>query len=113
MSYPPGASYRVSNEAVILMRRALGLKPRFRIQFTLKWAQGNPLFDWYNGLTQPLVESMQLRKEHEEPFFHEFVIFRLKGGSYWRIDRRQLPNEKNPLDCLKESGVEASDTIEE
>ncbi|CAE6465915.1 unnamed protein product [Rhizoctonia solani] len=56
---------------------------------------------------------MQLRKDHEAPFYHEFVVFRLdNNGGTFRIDRRQLPNEVRPLDCIYEQGVEAYDTLQ-
>jgi hypothetical protein len=108
----PGASYRGSNAFVIARRKLLNLEEPFRMTFDA-WRRGNHLYDWYTArLSNPFIQTMQLRKERESPFFHEFIVIRLKSGTYWRIDRRQLPNEVTPLDSLYE-GVPAHDTVEQ
>jgi hypothetical protein len=56
---------------------------------------------------------MQLRRGREAPFFDELIIFNLQGDGYFRIDRRQRPDEGVPLDSIYTRGVEAQDTIEE
>ncbi|GAB1527125.1 hypothetical protein RhiTH_010300 [Rhizoctonia solani] len=107
---PPGASYRAQKAMVIARRHLQYLEDPVRIQFKQEWKRGNPLFDWYQRRTHKIVDKLELRKEHEAPFYHEFVVFRLEEeGGYFRIDRRQ----SNPLDFLYQSGVEAYDTIEE
>ncbi|CAE6459767.1 unnamed protein product [Rhizoctonia solani] len=81
-----------------------------------QWTSGNPMYDWYSRRINEgkvSVETMQLRKELSAPFFHEFVVFSLRGGGFYRIDRRQLPNEELPIDAIYTHGVEACDTIEE
>lgn len=114
MSVPPGASYRVSNAIVTAKRRLLNLEDPVRIQFKQEWKEGNPLFDWYDRRSSRMISKIQLRKESEGPFFHEYIAFELRDqGGYFRIDRRQLPDEHVPLDCLSTSGVEAYDTIEQ
>ncbi|KAJ1303624.1 hypothetical protein OPQ81_011806 [Rhizoctonia solani] len=114
MSTPPGASYRVSNALIIAKRRVLNLEDPIRILFNQEWQTGNPLYDWYLRRPSHFIQKMQLRKELESPFFHEYIVFSLRSrGGYFRIDRRQSPIENSPLDCIYEDGVEAYDTIEE
>jgi hypothetical protein len=114
MSVPPGASYRISNALIIAKRRLLNLEDPVRIEFKQEWKAGTPLFDWYSRRSKSLLHKIQLHKEHEPPFFHEYIVFSLRdGGGYFRIDRRQLPNEDIPLNCVYTSGVEAYDTIEQ
>ncbi|QRW16691.1 hypothetical protein RhiXN_04693 [Rhizoctonia solani] len=109
----PGASYAGSNALVVAQRKVLGLKDPFNITFD----EGNdsqPMTKWYNDhKDNPYVQTLQLRKETSGPFYHEFVVFRLRAGTYWRIDRRQLPDEKKPLDSAFGDGVTAQDTIEQ
>ncbi|KAG8728528.1 hypothetical protein FRC11_010870, partial [Ceratobasidium sp. 423] len=114
MSVPPGASYQASNTYVKLKRTLLKLEEPVRIQFKDEWEWGSPLYDWYHRRSCCLIKTMQLRKENNAPFFHEYVVFELyNGAGCFRIDRRQLPDETVPLDCIYEQGVEAYDTIEE
>ncbi|KDN43390.1 hypothetical protein RSAG8_06174, partial [Rhizoctonia solani AG-8 WAC10335] len=108
----PGASYRGSNALIVARRKLLKLEEPFLITFD-KWGPGNFLYNWYSGLENPYIHTMQLRKEREGPFFHEFIVIRLKAGTYWRIDRRQLPKENTPLNCLYTEGVPAHDTVEQ
>lgn len=113
MSVPPGASYRISNTLIRAKRRLLNLEDPVRIQFTKKWREGNSLFDWYNRRAGGYIHKLQLRRERESPFFHEYIVLSTRGGGYFRIDRRQRPDEAIPLDCIYAEGVEAHDTIEE
>ncbi|CAE6500084.1 unnamed protein product [Rhizoctonia solani] len=111
---PPGASYQASNTMVIARRHLRNLEEPVRIQFQEEWKPGNALFDWYQRCGSLFINRLELRKEHEGPFYHEFVVFRLnKDAGYFRMDRRQRPDENMPLDCLRDAGVEAFDTIEE
>ncbi|EUC56120.1 Wbp11 domain protein [Rhizoctonia solani AG-3 Rhs1AP] len=108
----PGVSYRGSNAFVVARRKLLNLKEPFRMSFD-NWGPGNSLYDWYSGLENPYIHTMQLRKERESPFFHEFLVIRLSAGTYWRFDRRQKPDENTPLNSLYTDGVPAHDTIEQ
>ncbi|KAG8702217.1 hypothetical protein FRC11_011616, partial [Ceratobasidium sp. 423] len=68
---------------------------------------------WRCGRSNQLIRAIQLRREREGPYFHQFVVFELKdGGGLFRIDRRLRPDEGTPLNCLKDEGIEAFDTIE-
>ncbi|KAG8684665.1 hypothetical protein FRC11_011771, partial [Ceratobasidium sp. 423] len=109
---PPGSSHFVSNALIIAKRAALGLEDPVRIRDG-KWAEGSPLFDWYQRHRKSTIVCMQLRKERKSPFFHEYVAFRFNGGTYFRVDRRQLPDEQSPMACTEDRGVEAYDTIEQ
>ncbi|CAE6523560.1 unnamed protein product [Rhizoctonia solani] len=109
----PGSSYYISNALIIAKRVALGLEDPVRIEFDGEWKKGDALFDWYQRHSRTTIESMQLRKEQKAPFFHEYVTFRLSDGTCFRIDRRQLPDERSPMGCTQHEGVEAYDTIEQ
>ncbi|CAE6478576.1 unnamed protein product [Rhizoctonia solani] len=109
----PGASYPISNALVVAQRKVLGLQDPFDISFN-RGKDSQPITKWYNDhKDNPYIETLQLRKERSGPFYHEFVVFRLRAGTYWRIDRRQLPDEEMPLDSIYRGGVTARDTIEE
>ncbi|KAH7326919.1 hypothetical protein B0J17DRAFT_722842 [Rhizoctonia solani] len=109
----PGAStYRVANALILGLRQALNLKSPFEISFQ-DWGPKNPVFDWYKSLQNPIIQTMHLRKERKAPFFHEFIVLRLRDGTFWRIDRRQLQDEPTPINCIHEPGVPAYDTIEQ
>ncbi|CAE6480362.1 unnamed protein product [Rhizoctonia solani] len=109
----PGAStYRVANKLILAARQALNLKSPFEITFQ-DWGPKNPVFDWYKSLQNPNIQTMHLRKETKAPFFHEFIVLRLRDGTFWRIDRRQLQDEPTPINCIQEPGVPAYDTIEQ
>ncbi|KAH7322244.1 hypothetical protein B0J17DRAFT_723577 [Rhizoctonia solani] len=113
----PGSSYYVANAAIKGMRVALGLADPVRVEFNTSGVADYPLADWCERYSHAGVQSMQLRKEQKGPFFHEYIAFNLKDShgatTYFRIDRRQLPNEGCPLDCTEDAGVEAYETIEQ
>ncbi|CAE6440864.1 unnamed protein product [Rhizoctonia solani] len=109
---PPGSSYFISNAVIIAKRVALGLEAPIRINNCHR-KYDNPFYDWYRRDSSAQLVCMQLRKEQKAPFFHEYVAFALRDGRYFRIDRRQLPNEASPMDCTSKKGVKAYDTIEE
>ncbi|KDN37429.1 hypothetical protein RSAG8_10164, partial [Rhizoctonia solani AG-8 WAC10335] len=108
----PGSSHFISNAVIIAKRIARGFEHPVRIEYGL-WRRGNPFYDWAQRRSNAKLEAMQLRKEQKEPFFHEYVTFRLSDGKCFRIDRRQIPDEGSPMDCTSDQGVEAYDTIEQ
>ncbi|GAB1518691.1 hypothetical protein RhiTH_001755 [Rhizoctonia solani] len=109
----PGASYPSSNALIVAQRKVLRLQEPFNITFD-GGKDSQPLTDWYNNHSNnPYIQTLQLRKERDGPFYHEFVVFRLRAGTYWRIDRRQLPDEEMPLDSIFRDGVTARDTMEQ
>ncbi|CAE6450784.1 unnamed protein product [Rhizoctonia solani] len=116
MPHLPGSTHRIANASVVASRKLVGREP-VRIEFIKEWAEGNPLFDWYAGrpgTSGRLVYSIQLRKERKQPFFHEYLVLCMgnQKNAYFRLERRQLENEDQPLNSLLEYGVEAYDTIE-
>ncbi|CAE6440626.1 unnamed protein product [Rhizoctonia solani] len=113
MSIPPGASYQASNTYVKFKRHLLNLEAPVRIQFKEEWKSGNSLHDWYQRRSSHAIATMELRRERNAPFFHQYIILKLLDDCFFRIDRRQQPDENTPLDCIYEQGVEACDTIEE
>ncbi|GAB1528517.1 hypothetical protein RhiTH_011711, partial [Rhizoctonia solani] len=116
MSFRSGPSYAPSNASAIQARGSLGVKPGspIRIQCGYPAHVGNPLYSWYSRLPSRLIHKMQLRKEHAAPFFHEYIVFSIfDSQKYFRLERRQLPTEEIPLDCLAKQGVVAHDSIEE
>ncbi|KDN43389.1 hypothetical protein RSAG8_06173, partial [Rhizoctonia solani AG-8 WAC10335] len=109
----PGAStYRIANKAILAARKALKLQRPFELEFQ-NWGPQNAVYTWYKALQNPNIHTLHLRKERQAPFFHEFIVVRLKDGTYWRIDRRQLQDEPTPINCIQEQGVPAFDTIEQ
>ncbi|CAE6492896.1 unnamed protein product [Rhizoctonia solani] len=112
-THAPGSSYFVSNAMIKGMRHALGLEDPVRIEFDGLGKASVDLSSWCRRNSRIYVKSMQLRKESKAPFFHEYIAFRLEDDRYYRIDRRQLPNEGTPLDCTEDAGVEAYETIEQ
>lgn len=61
-----------------------------------------------------MVETIQLCNKLVGPSYHEYIVFRLhNNGGYFRLERRQLPTEMTPLDCMAKEGVEAHDALEE
>ncbi|CAE6531674.1 unnamed protein product [Rhizoctonia solani] len=108
----PGAStYRIANATILALRKALKLQS-FELDFT-HWGPKNALYTWYNSLQTPQLHTVHLRKERAAPFYHEFILFRLKDNTYWRIDRRQRQDEPTPINCIQDVGVPAFDTIEQ
>ncbi|KDN47397.1 hypothetical protein RSAG8_03537, partial [Rhizoctonia solani AG-8 WAC10335] len=105
MSFAP--SQPSSNSAIQWSRdgRPGGLVP---LDFSLGWGKGI-VFDWYRHMRSTLVTGIQLRKEFEEPFRHEFILVSLQGGEFCRLDRRGDPDV--PTQTLSSNGSDAHDTV--
>jgi hypothetical protein len=76
-----------------------------------KWPE---IADWYHkhkikGSTA--IDKLQLRKDHQHPYYHEYVIVTTRGGHTYRIDRR--PDAHAAFDTIMKDGCTAYDTIEE
>ncbi|QRV79916.1 hypothetical protein RhiJN_07931 [Ceratobasidium sp. AG-Ba] len=80
------------------------------LDFSSGWGIG-PVFDWYKSMHSTSISKIQLRKEFEEPFRHEFILVHLQRGGVCRLDRRGDPNV--PTQTLRSEGSEAYDTIHE
>jgi hypothetical protein len=54
---------------------------------------------------------MQLRKDHQQPYCHEYIVIFTRGGHAYRIDRR--PDADAAFDTIMKEGCTPYDTIEE
>ncbi|CAE7119589.1 unnamed protein product [Rhizoctonia solani] len=103
---------RILNGWLAAKRKPWEPEDSVRILFSPAWKEGNKLFDWYNDRANSFIKTIQLRKEREPPFFHEYITFSLgDNGGYFRVDRHQRPNETHPLAAISDDGVESYDTI--
>ncbi|KAG8711482.1 hypothetical protein FRC11_002702 [Ceratobasidium sp. 423] len=107
MSFAP--SQFASNSAIQWSR---GERPGgpVLLDFSSGWGKG-PVFDWCKHIHYTSVAKIQLRKEFEEPFRHEFILIHLERGGLFRLDRRGDPDV--PTQTLRSEGSEAYDTIHE
>ncbi|EUC55956.1 hypothetical protein RSOL_146870 [Rhizoctonia solani AG-3 Rhs1AP] len=107
MSFSP--SQIASNSAIQWSRGERAGGPVL-LDFSSGWGKGL-VFDWYKRMRSTSVAKIQLRKEFEEPFRHEFILVHLQRGGFCRLDRRGDPNV--PTQTLRSEGSEAYDTIHE
>ncbi|CUA71496.1 hypothetical protein RSOLAG22IIIB_09624 [Rhizoctonia solani] len=109
----PGYSVDISDAARVALRRVRGLGGVTPIDFTSKKANGYNMTLWYQLRSTALVRALQLHREREGPYFHQFIVFELHdSGGLFRIDRRLRPDEGAPLNSLRDEGIAAFDTIE-
>ncbi|CAE6509328.1 unnamed protein product [Rhizoctonia solani] len=83
-----------------------------RIQFNQNRDPSTSLLHWRQHHESKIIVTMQLRREQKAPF-HEYVAFKLKNGSCFRVDRRWLSGEQSLLACTNDKGPEAYDSIEQ
>ncbi|KAF8600653.1 hypothetical protein BDV93DRAFT_446956, partial [Ceratobasidium sp. AG-I] len=107
MSFAP--SQLASNSAIQWSRGERAGGPVL-LDFSSGWGKGG-VFDWYKRMRSTSISKIQLRKEYEEPFRHEFILVYLQRGGFCRLDRRGDPNV--PTQTLRSEGSEAYDTIHE
>ncbi|CAE6442222.1 unnamed protein product, partial [Rhizoctonia solani] len=113
ITWAPGYSVDLTDAATVASRYLRGLGRPVQIDFRLDSGNENDLVKWYRERSNPLVHAVQLRRERQGPYFHQFVVFELKdNGGLFRIDRRLRPDEDSPQNCLKDEGIPAFDTIE-
>jgi hypothetical protein len=75
-----------------------------------KWPE---IVDWYNEQVNKgstAISKLQLRKDHQQPYFHEYIVISTRGGHTYRVDRR--PDADAPFDTIMMEGCTAYDTIE-
>lgn len=108
-SVPSGVSHHGMATPFIVIRRAfLNHKGPVKIESEQATLNGDV---WLGHRRFPFIHKMQLRKEREAPFFHEYIVFSLHEDSgYFRIDRRP---QRSLMECTRQGGVEAEDTIEQ
>ena len=69
---------------------------------------------WYNhhaSEDSTAIDKIQLRKDHQHPYYHEGIIIFTRGGHTYRVDRR--PDVDAAFDTIMREGCTAYDTIEE
>jgi hypothetical protein len=85
---------------------------RFHIPYGRdKWPE---LFDWYGhcgSKGSTAIGKIQLRKNHQHPYYHEYIVVFTRGGYIYRIDRR--PDADAAFDTMMKEGCTAYDTVEE
>ncbi|KIM77676.1 hypothetical protein PILCRDRAFT_825113 [Piloderma croceum F 1598] len=101
------------SNSVIAVSRALFCNMPVRLGFTSGLENG-PVRDWYNkqkvkGSTA--IKKIQLRKDHEKPYYHEYITISTRSGHTYRVDRR--PDPDAPIDTIMKIGCIAYDMIEE
>ncbi|KAG8747748.1 hypothetical protein FRC10_011877 [Ceratobasidium sp. 414] len=86
-----------------------GSGPLF-ITFGDKWGvEDDPPFKWHALQPHTRFKSIDHRRSHESPFFHEFLILKLGDGSCCRLERT---GEGSRLDAIRRAGSLAHDIIE-
>jgi hypothetical protein len=103
---------RTFDASIVSSRKSNNLKPPVHIHFSQGWNSGE-IFDWYRGLGATTIDSLQLHREYEEPFRHQFLLVALRESSKcYRFERRQISTELTPLDALTPEGTVAFDTVQ-
>jgi hypothetical protein len=79
---------RAPSNSVIAATRALFFNSPVYLDFPFGWEKG-PVTDWYNkqranGST--VIEKIQLRKEDQQLYYHEYIIVSTRSGHTYRID---------------------------
>jgi hypothetical protein len=86
--------------------------PRFHIPYG--WDKFPEVVDWYNDYgseDSTAIDKIQLRKDHQHPYYHECIIVFTRGGHTYRVDRR--PDADAAFDTIMREGCMAYDTVEE
>jgi hypothetical protein len=101
-----------SNSVIAAIRAPFFNKP-VRLDFTSGLEKG-PVGAWYktqNAKFSTAIKKIQLRKDYQHPYYHEYIIISTKSGHTYRVDRR--PDPDAPFDTIMKIGCIAYDTIQE
>ena len=103
---------RAPSNTLIASTRALFFEGPIHLDFAFGWAKG-PVIEWYDrhrrkGST--LIEKLQLRKDLQPPYYHEYIILFTQGGHTYRFDRR--PDPDAPFDTIMRAGCKPYDTVQ-
>ena len=104
---------RASSNSIIAATRALFFNRPVPLDFPSGWDKG-PVTDWYKtqrAKGSTVIEKIQLRKDHQRPYYHEYIVISTRNGHTYRIDRR--PDPDTPFDTIMKKGCIAHDTIQE
>ncbi|KAG9084112.1 hypothetical protein FRC07_013712, partial [Ceratobasidium sp. 392] len=94
-------------------------KPEKSMPIPLKFDSGwnvGPVFDWYNGLTDPkakAIQTIQIRKDASTPVPHRFIVVRMCDQLAHRFDRRpdRGPTaDTNTIDLIFNQAVTSEDS---
>lgn len=105
----------VPSNALIASSRGLLAEGPVALEFSGKgMPDGGPVSAWYGrrkeqGSTR--INRIQLRREKQAPYFHQYLVLTCDTGYRCRIDRR--PDAGVPVDTILQTGCKAFDTIEE
>jgi hypothetical protein len=105
---------RTPSNTLIASSRALAFEAPvyFRIPFGKdKWPE---IVDWYinyGSKGSTAIDKMQLRKDRQQPYCHEYIVMFTRGGHVYRIDRR--PDAGAAFDTIMKEGCTPYDTVEE
>jgi hypothetical protein len=70
--------------------------------------------DWYNNRgskDSAAIYKIQLRKDYQHPYYHEYIVIFTRGHHTYRVDRR--PDADAAFNTIMKEGCTAYDTIEE
>ena len=104
---------RAPSNSVIAATRTLFFNRPVRLDFTSGLENG-PVNDWYKkqrAKGSTAIEKIQLRKDYQHPYYHEYIIISTRSGHTYRVDRR--PDPDAPFDTIMKTGCIAYDTIQE
>ena len=104
---------RAPSNSIIAAARALFFYRPVRLDFTSGLDKG-PISDWYNeqrAKGSTAIKKIQLRKDYQHPYYHEYIIISTGSGHSYRVDRR--PDPDAPFDTIMKTGCIAYDTIQE
>ena len=104
---------RAPSNSIIATTRALFFNRPVRLDFASGLEKG-PVSDWYKTLRakgSTAIKKIQLRKDYQHPYYHEYIVISTRSGHTYRVDRRPDPNA--PFDTIMKTGCMAYDTIQE
>ena len=105
---------RTPSNTLIASCRAPGFEAPvyFRIPYGRdKWPEIDDWYINYGRKGSTAIEKMQLRKDHQQPYCHEYIVIFTRGGHTYRVERR--PDAGAAFDTIMKEGCTPFDTIEE
>jgi len=103
---------RAPSNTLIASTRALFFEGPIHLDFASGWAKG-PVIEWYERHRSKgsiLIEKLQLRRDLQPPYYHEYIVVFTQSGRTFRVDRR--PDPDAPFDTIMRAGCKPYDTIQ-
>src|ERR1700734_3916749 len=100
------------NDLIVLDEALLFVGP-VHLDFASGWEQGS-VINWYNNQKAKgsiAINKIQLRKNYQKPFCHEYIVISTKGDHIYCIDPN--PDTNTPFNMIMRAGCIAYDTITE